>query len=70
MKTSIAEWYQIRYSYDIMKDYMSVAQAAEKLDVSPRRVRAIIANGDLAAEKGRSWMASLTGQHPSRIVPE
>lgn len=59
MKTSIAEWYQIRYSYDIMKDYMSVAQAAEKLDVSPRRVRAIIANGDLAAEKvGRGWLVS------------
>jgi len=36
---------------------LTTAQAAERLGVSPRRVRAMIASGQLLADKpGRDWL--------------
>lgn len=45
---------------------MTVTEAAEKLGVSPQRVRAMIASGLLAAKKnGRDWV--ITAQALAKV---
>ncbi len=55
LRRLIAKYFRTRYYLDM--SVVGVVDAAEQLEVSPRRVRQLLASGDLPGQRvGRSWV--------------